>query len=89
MQVMGKKNLKFNKLRDEATSTNCVAGCCNTLLFIDSAGYKNAVVMLSTDFCPVANCAFEPPIFRCWIADWPKQVRRCAIQRPPTRRINM
>eukprot|EP00037_Helgoeca_nana_P026303 m.296100 g.296100 ORF g.296100 m.296100 type:complete len:255 (+) comp27188_c0_seq5:2340-3104(+) len=73
MVVEGKDKLKFNKLRENGQSTNCVASCCNTLLFIDYPSYRDAVVMLSPDFCPVYDCRFEPPLYRCWIKDWPAE----------------
>merc|ERR1711904_628419 len=39
MVVTGKDKLKFTSVREGSASTNCVASCCNTVMFIDNPFY--------------------------------------------------
>ena len=41
----GGEHIRFNRLREGTTSTNCIAGCCGTVLCVDHPGYQQSLVM--------------------------------------------
>jgi len=73
MLVTGQENLAFNRLREEGIgSRNCIASCCNSLLFVDHPAYQDEMVLLFPRFRSVSNSQPKEPEFWTMTKDWPE-----------------
>jgi hypothetical protein len=76
MTVTGKEHLTFNKLHANSLSTNCVAKCCHTVLFVDNPFYQGNVVLLFPDMIELHNAQHRDGIVgTSWIRDWPEHLQ--------------
>jgi hypothetical protein len=71
--VRGVEHISFNRLRDGTPTTNCIAGCCHTILFIDTPLYKNKCLLVQADVARVQtdlSQAKEPDVYSA-LDNWP------------------
>jgi hypothetical protein len=47
--VQGGQHASFNRLREGSPTTNCVAGCCHTILFTDTSFFKEKCLLVYAD----------------------------------------
>ncbi|CAE7248682.1 unnamed protein product [Symbiodinium sp. KB8] len=68
----GRERIAFNRLRDDARSTNMIASCCKALLCVEHPGYVGQSVLLFPDFITILGAPpLLPPACRIFIKDWP------------------
>ncbi|CAE7943199.1 unnamed protein product [Symbiodinium necroappetens] len=68
----GRERIAFNRLRDDARSTNMIASCCKALLCVEHPGYVGQSVLLFPDFITILGVPpLLPPACRIFIKDWP------------------
>ena len=66
----GREKIAFNRLRDDACSTNMIASCCKALLCVEHPGYVGQSVLLFPDFCSILGVPpLLPPACRIFIKD--------------------
>lgn len=71
--VRGIEHISFNRLREGTPTTNCIAGCCHTILFIDNPFYKNKCLLVQADVARVQtdmSQAKEPDVYIA-LDNWP------------------
>lgn len=73
LTVTGKDKLQFNRLSKDSKSLNCIASCCNTLMFIDHPSFAGNTILT---FPEVLGAGSLPgwermlPVCRGWFMDW-------------------
>ena len=71
LTVTGKKYLKFNKLHADADSTNCVASCCSTVLFVDHPIYGGKCVLIFPEFLKMQGSSrVDRAVLTTFYKDW-------------------
>eukprot|EP00040_Diaphanoeca_grandis_P043760 m.10194 g.10194 ORF g.10194 m.10194 type:complete len:224 (-) comp8175_c0_seq1:140-811(-) len=75
MIVSDKSKLEFNKLRKDANSTNCIASCCSTVLFVNHPSYRQHQVLVFPEFIQRVNIQTQEPLYLVFSKDWPDEHR--------------
>lgn len=68
IDIIGKENLCYYKLRDNALSPFLCSKCCYSVLLVDNKRYNNNVLMIIANGCKV-NVNFITPIARIFLKD--------------------
>jgi len=71
LKVTGKDKLAFTKIREGCASTNAIASCCNTVMFIDHPAYAGNGVMTFNTIVPAQNAEECKARLRVYTADYP------------------